>query len=256
MEQTKAKAKTKKTSKFTDKNYKLKKAIAPLSYMLPTKHSARFPLLWFDDNEGTNRELRYARNQKSPFVDEQDGNVILEPVVFEDGFLRVARTNQVLQEFLHYHPLNGRTFTEVDKAKDAAEEIEGLMIEADALVEAKKLSIEQLENICRVLFGANVSTMSTSELKRDVLVFAKTNPQDFLDVVNDPELKIMGTVERFFAEGLLAYRKSGKEVWFNTSNNKTKMLNVPFGKDGNDLVVSYLKSDDGIEVLKHLESLI
>jgi len=151
MEQTKAKAKTKKTVKFTDKNYKLKKSVAPLSYMLPTKHSARFPLLWFDDNEGTNRELRYARNQKSPFVDEQDGNVILEPVVFEDGFLHVSRTNQVLQEFLHYHPLNGRTFLEVDKAKDAAEEIEGLMIEADALVEAKKLSIEQLENICRVL---------------------------------------------------------------------------------------------------------
>ncbi len=34
------------------------------------------------------------------------------------------------------------------------------------------------------------------------------------------------------------------------------MLNVPFGSDGNDLVVSYLRSDEGIEVLKHLESLL
>ncbi len=241
---------------FVDKNYKLKKAVAPLSYMLPTKHSSRFPLLHFDDTEGINRELRYARNQKSPFVDEQDGNAILEPVIFEEGFLHVNKTNQVLQQFLHYHPLNGKAFVEVDKAKDASEEIEDLMVEADALVEAKKLSIEQLENICRVLFGSNVATMSTAELKRDVLVFAKTNPEDFLDVVNDPELKIMGTVERFFSEGILAYRKSGKEVWFNTATNKTKMLNVPFGQDANDLVVSYLKSDDGVEVLKHLESLL
>ena len=226
------------------------------SFYSPTKHSSRFPLLHFDDTEGINRELRYARNQKSPFVDEQDGNAILEPVIFEEGFLHVNKTNQVLQQFLHYHPLNGKAFVEVDKAKDASEEIEDLMVEADALVEAKKLSIEQLENICRVLFGSNVATMSTAELKRDVLVFAKTNPEDFLDVVNDPELKIMGTVERFFSEGILAYRKSGKEVWFNTATNKTKMLNVPFGQDANDLVVSYLKSDDGVEVLKHLESLL
>jgi len=37
--------------------------------------------------ENENRPLRYARNQKSPFEDEQDGNVILEPIVFEDGML-------------------------------------------------------------------------------------------------------------------------------------------------------------------------
>ena len=33
------------------------------------------------------------------------------------------------------------------------------------------------------------------------------------------------------------------------------MLNVPFGADGLDLVVSYLQSDEGIDVLKHLETL-
>ena len=52
----------------------------------------RFPLLWFDEEKGENRALRYARNQKSPFEDEQDGNAIVEPVIFEDGFLRVPRS--------------------------------------------------------------------------------------------------------------------------------------------------------------------
>jgi len=101
---------------FADKQYKLTRDVAPLSFMLPTRHSRRFPLLHFDENEGINRELRYARNQKSPFVDEQDGNAILEPVIFEDGFLFVKKENQVLQQFLHYHPLNGTKFVEVDKA--------------------------------------------------------------------------------------------------------------------------------------------
>ena len=50
--------------------------------------------------------------------------------------------------------------------------------------------------------------------------------------------------------------KSNKEVWFATSTNKTKLLNVPYGQNGMDLVVSHLKSDDGLEVLKYLESLL
>ena len=167
----------KKTNKqFVSKSYKLTRNRAPLSFMLPVRHSKRFSLLHFDDNTGTNRELRYARNQKSCFVDEQDNNALLEPIIFEDGFLHVAKENQVLQEFLHYHPLNGKKFVEMDKAKDAAQEVEDLMVEADALSEAKKLSIEQLENVCRVLFGTDTSKLSTAELKRDVLVFARNNP--------------------------------------------------------------------------------
>lgn len=240
---------------FVDKQYKLTRNVAPLSFMLPTRHTRRFPLLHFDDSNGTNRELRYARNQKSPFADEQDGNALLEPVIFEDGFLYVRKENQVLQQFLHYHPLNGKKFVEVDKAKDATEVVDQLLIQADALIEAKKLSIDQLENITRVLFNSDVARLTTSEMKRDVLVFANTNPKEFLDICNDPELKIMGTVQGFFDKGYLTYRKSKSEVWYSTPTNKTKMLNVPFGAEGLDLTVAFLQSDDGLEVLKHLESL-
>jgi hypothetical protein len=247
----------KKTKKiFVDKQYKLTSDAAPLSFMLPTRNNKRYPLMYFDEDTGENRALRYASNQKSPFEDEQDGNALLSPIIFEDGFLHVPKSNQILQAFLHYHPLNQKKFIEVDKAKDAESEVEDLMVEADALLEAKSLSIEQLENVCRVLFNKDSSKVSTSELKRDVLVYAKNNPEDFLDVINDPELKIQGTVQQFFDQGLLTFRKSNKEVWFSTKTNKTKMLNVPFGQDGIDLVVSYMKDDDNIETLKHLESLL
>ncbi len=241
---------------FEAKSYRLTRDVAPLSFMLPTQNSRRFALMHFDEDTGTNRELRYARNQKSPFVDEQDGNAILEPVIFEDGLLHVGKENQVLQKFLHYHPLNGVKFEEINKAKDATEEVDYLLVQADALIEAKSLSIEQLENVCRVLFNMDTSKTSTAEMKRDILVFAKNNPTDFLDVITDPELQLVGTVQRFFDQGLLTFRKSNKEVWFNLSSNKTKLLNVPFGEEGIDLVVSYMKSDDGIEILKHLESLL
>jgi len=248
--------KNKKTTLFVDKGYKLTKDAAPLSFMLPIRHSQRFPLLHFDDETGVNRELRYSSNQKSPFVDEQDKNVLLTPVIFEDGFLYVPKNDQVLQEFLHYHPLNGKKFVEIDKAKDAEEQVEDLMVEADALAEARNLPIDLLENICRVLFNTDTTRTSSAELKRDVLVYARNYPQDFLDVLKDPDLQLQGTIQRFFDEGILAFRKSQKEVWYNTKTNKSKLLNVPFGKDGMDLVTSYMRSDEGIDVLKHLESLL
>ena len=70
--------------KYVDKAYRLKNHSAPLAYMLASKHTRRSPLLYFDEESGQNRPLRYAKNQKSPFEDEQDGNVVLEPIVFED----------------------------------------------------------------------------------------------------------------------------------------------------------------------------
>ena len=230
--------------------------MAPLSFMLPSKSSKRRPLLYFDEEKNENRPLRYARNQKSPFEDEQDGNAILEPIVFEDGMLHVPKNNPVLQEFLHYHPMNGSKFVEVNEAKDAEEEVEILNLEVSALVAASQMSIDQIETLSRVLFGKDTSSISTAELKRDMLIFAKTNPFEFLEAIDDPTMKMQGEVQLFFDKGILTFRKNKKEIWFNTPSNKTRMLVVPFNEDPLSLASSYLKSDEGIESLKMLEKLI
>jgi hypothetical protein len=236
-----------------DKVYKLKIG-NPLSYTLASRNHPRFPLMWFDEKNNVNRALRYATNQKSPFEDEQDGNAIIEPIIFEDGFLRVPKQNPVLQQFLHYHPLNGLIFAEVDKEKDAAAEVEDLDLEIEALVEAKQLSLDQIETLTRVMFGKDPSTVSTAELKRDILVFAKREPKEFLSILNDPELKFQAKVRLFFENKLLILRNGDKEVWFNTATNKKKMLSVPFGEDPYDMVAHFLQSDEGIDSLKMLEA--
>ena len=243
----------KKTVKSVDRVYKLTRDAAPLSYTLPTRNSRRFPLMYFDEVSNTNRALRYARNQKSPYEDEQDGNAILDPIIFIDGMLSVPRTNPVLQEFLSLHPLNGKRFVEVDNDRDAAEAVENLNLEVDALIEARNLELEMVENVSRVLFGSDTSKISTAELKRDILVFAKREPKDFLNILNDPMLKLQSKVHRFFDSSLITFRKNKKEVWYNTSSNKTRMLVVPYGEDPYYLVASFLSSDEGIESLKLLE---
>ena len=238
-----------------DKVYRLKIG-NPLSYTLASRNHARYPLMWFDEKNNINRALRYATNQRSPFEDEQDGNAIVEPIIFEDGFLRVPKQNPALQLFLYYHPLNGVIFSEVDKEKDAAAEVDDLNLEIEALIEARQLSLDQIETLTRVMFGKDPSTVSTAELKRDLLVFAKNDPKEFLNILNDPELKFQAKVRLFFENKLLILRNGDKEVWYNTSTNKKKMLSVPYGEDPYEMTAHFLQSDEGIDSLKMLEAIL
>lgn len=236
------------------KFYKLKRDVAPLTYMLASRNSQRYPLLWFDEEKGVNRPLRYARNQKSPFEDEQDGNAILEPIVFEDGVLFVPKTNQVLQKFLYYHPQRDMVFEEINKEKDAQEELEYVEAALEAQVIAKNLEFEKLISVARVLLGSHAEKMSSVELKRDILLYAKESPVDFLDTLNDPMLEMQDTVYQFFNKNYLAFRNGNKDVYFNLPKNKKKLLTVPFGEDPYFIVASHFQSDEGVELYKLLKS--
>lgn len=248
--------KSKKITQPVDKVYKLKNGMTPLSYTIPSRNTRRYPLMYFDEQTNTNRALRYARNQRSPFEDEQDGNYILEPVIFEDGMLTVPKNNPVLQEFLYYHPLNGILFEEVDNEKDAEKQMEDINYEVDALIEARQMPLEQMEMVFRVLFGKDPSKYSTAEIKRDILMYAKSQPKNFLDVINDPMLKLEANVHKFFSSNVLIFKNGTKEVWFNTTSNKKKLMNIPFDSDPYTAVAVYLQSDEGIDALKLLEASI
>jgi len=238
---------------YVDKQYKLLGEEAPLSFMLASRNSRRFPLLWFDEEKGEQRALRYARNQQSPFEDEQDGNAILEPIVFEDGFLSVPKSNQSLQKFLDLHPAKDVKYSVIDKAKEASEIVQDLNTEVDALIAARELTIDQVEAITRVAFGTDPSSVTSTELRRDILLFARREPQGFLNILGDSTLMIDSLVQSFFDKGILTFRKNKKEVFFNTPTNKKRMLTIPFGEDPLYVVSSYLQSDEGIEVLEFLE---
>ena len=99
---------------YKNRTYYLK-GKQPLTYTLPSRHSNRYSLVWFDPEKGYERELRYATNQKSIFVDEQQGSVTLKHIVFEEGALYVPKEKKNLQEFLSKHPHNNLIFEEYDQ---------------------------------------------------------------------------------------------------------------------------------------------
>jgi len=239
---------------LTDKIYVLTNNQSPLSYTIQSKSTKRKPLLFFDEEKGENRTLRYAKNQKSPFEDEQDGYVVLEPVTFIDGALVVPRTNPALQKFLEIHPKNGQEFIEKDDAKTAADEIDriSLVIEAQTLI--KNSDIKALEPLAKVLLGSSkVSRLESSELRRDMLLFAQNNPTQVLESVNDPQIAVKRVVEDAFHNNLVSFRPKERSVYFNLPNNKKKITSVPYDQDYKDVFMSWLISDEGVEFYKYLE---
>jgi hypothetical protein len=158
----------------------------------------------------------------------------------------------VLQLFLNMHPGFGVQFEVINQAKDAQEDVDIMNSEVDALILARQMSLSQLEMIGRVLFG-DISKISTSELKRDMLVFARKYPADLLNMTNDPMLILQSKVQLFVDNKLLIFKNNKRDVHFNTTSNKKRMLTIPFGEDPLFIMASYLQSDEGIEALKLLE---
>jgi hypothetical protein len=235
-----------------DKSYKLLMDKPPLSFILATRNTKRYPLMYFDEATQTNRALCYASNQKSPFEDEHDKNAIIPIIAFENGYLNVPRTNPALQLLLDLHPQKNQTFAEVDVEAEAKTDNDKFNLEVDALIAARGLSVDQQQNMMRVLFGKNPDSVGVDVMKREILRYAKSNPQDFLNQYNDPTMQYESQIRGYFDKKLLAFRNGQRDVYFNTTGNKSRMLVVPTGANPYTVVGEYLK-EEGIEYLKMLD---
>ena len=177
-----------------DRRYYLLHGAEPLTYTLGSKNSRRHPLLWFDPSKSEQRELRYATNMNSPFVDEQKGEAILGHIIFEDGVLSVPKEKQNLQKLLSlYHPRKGHTYDEWQPENIAEDELEDINLEIDAMLAAKEMEIDHAEAVLRVEIGSSVTQLSSKELKRDLMLMARRNPEAFLAIANDENVGLRNT---------------------------------------------------------------
>ena len=235
-----------------DRQYYLKGRGEPLTYVLQSKSTKRKPLLWFDEELGYNREMRYASNQNSIFVDEQDKNAILEHVIFEEGVLFVSRTNQPLQKFLSlYHPKKNIVYAERDQVKEAKEELVSIETEMQALNTAVSLEIDQAEAILRVEKGSSVSNMSSAEIKRDLYLFARQNPVLFLELVNDENVVLRNLAIK--AKELNIISLSQDQRSFSWASTNRKLMEIPFDENPYSAFAAWLKTDEGVEVYKSIQ---
>ena len=241
----------KNTWEYKDRNYYLKGNKQPLTYTLPSRHSARYPLVWFDKEMGYERELRYASNHNSVFVDEQKGSVTLKHIVFEKGHLTVPKEKRSLQEFLIKHPHNGVIFKEFDKVVEAEDQFDFMELEIAALNMAYEMEVDKAEAILRVEKGSTVSSMSSKELKRDLLLFAKQNPSLFISLAEDENVELRNFAIKAVEANIIKLDSDQRTVKW-TANGR-KLMTVPFDENPYSAMASWFKTDEGVEIYKSID---
>ena len=212
----------------------LNKDASPLRYSIQTKHSSRKPLTHFDGN--LNRALRYATNQITPFTDEHVN----------------------LQKFLFIHPQYGSLFSEFDPEKKAVETFEKMNIELEAQIAIRDLKIEEIEAVARVALkgtSANVSSMTTAELKRDMLIWAKKNPSQVFDLLNDENIKLRNIAVRAVEMSILHIKDDQRTVTW-SEDKRQKVLTAPYGENVYSALALYFKTDEGLDVMQKITNLL
>ena len=235
-----------------DRTYVLKGNRTPITFTLASKHHSRNPLMWFDEEQGLNRELRYASNQNSPFRDEQKGFSTLKHIVFRNGSLFVPKADQALQKLLSlYHPQLNLTYFEVDNVADAKDDLADIEMEINALNLARDLEIDHAEAVLRVEQGSAVSKMTSAEIKRDLLLFAKRNPGLFIELVEDDNVQLRNFAIKAVEANII--KLAGDQRSFHWTSNNKKLMSVPFDENPYSAFAAYLKTDEGVEVYKSIE---
>ena len=233
-----------------DRTYRLNVG-APLTWTIQTKHTRKKPLLWFDEEQGFNREIRYATNQKSLFVDEQDGYATLGHVIFDDGMLFVPRTNQPLQKLMSiYHPNAGTQWTEMNPDKKAIDTVELLEGKLDALNLVTELEEGHLISVLRTEFGSEVTKWTPAQVKRMGFAMADRNPSLFIELSNDDEIQLRNTAVMAQEAGII--KLTNNNTQFETSSGK-KLFTVPFDENPFQAIARWFKTDEGVDVLKSIE---
>ena len=235
-----------------DRRYYLKNNIEPLTYTIPSKHTRKHALLYFDEEKGSQRELRYATNQDSPFVDEQQGEATLGHIIFKDGALIVPKEKQNLQKLLSlYHPLRNKSYGEFDAVEEATDDLTLLNLQVDALNAARSIDVDIAEAILRVEMGSKVNEMSSKEIKRDILVFARQNPVLFIELVQDENVQLRNVAIKAQEAGII--RLAQDQRTFSWASNNKKLMNIPFDENPYSAMAAFFKTDEGVEVFKSIE---
>ena len=234
------------------RTYLLSHGKEPLTYTLGSKNSRRSPLMWFDESTETQREIRYATNQNSCFVDEQKGEVTLGHIIFEEGVLTVPKEKQNLQKLLSlYHPRKNHVYYEWEADEVAKDELEDINLELDAMMAAKNMDIEHAEAVLRVEKGSTVSSLSSKELRRDLLIMAKSNPSSFLAIAADENvgLRNIGIV----AAEQQIIKLSQDQRDFLWGSNDRKLMTIPFDENPYSALAAWFKTDEGVQVFKTIK---
>ena len=228
-----------------NKEYEIVKG-GGIVFMLPQKG-----VTVYDKEEDTVREIRYCPNEQSIFRDEQSENAKRESVSFREGKLFVPREKPNLRKFLEWHPLNkangGTVFGEVNKKKDAEQELQKEFLTTDAVALVRDTDIQELLPVA-MYFNVGINS-PVSEIRFNLLRIAKNKPKEFIESFDSPQVQARSITAQAKDYQIINVKSDGV-YWFDSNG---LIVSVPVGQDPLDVMVRFCLTEKGSSVLSSLE---
>ena len=219
---------------------------AGIVYMLPQKG-----ITVYDSDKDTVREMRYCPNEPSIWADEQGDNARKETVAFREGKLFVPKDKPNLRKFMDLHPFNmtngGKIFRQIDKKKDAQNELEREFKLNEAITMVRDKDINELLPIA-MYFGVNINKPVT-EIRYNLLNIAKKKTQEFIQSFDSPQVQTRSTIQQGKDYQIINVKSDGT-YWFDSNR---LIVSTPVGQDSMDVMVRFCLTEKGASVLSTLE---
>lgn len=209
----------------------------------------------YDREKDTVRAIRYCPNEPSIYVDEQSSNARRAHIIFVDKLLGVPPNQPNLQEYLDAHPGNikngGSLFFEINNEKKTDTLLQDEFIIHDAISLIREKSIDDLIPV--ILYLGISLDQRNQEIRRELLVEAKSNPQAFIELFDNPLVKMRASITLATSNNILKINQDGV-FW---ADSGRLILATPVGQDGVDMMTKFCLSEKGSlvhqEILKRLE---
>jgi hypothetical protein len=93
--------------------------------------------------------------------------------------------------------------------------------------------------------------MSSKEIRRDVLLMARNNPEMFLELANDDNVNLRNIGIKATEANII--KLAADQRTFKWGSNGRKLMTVPFDENPYSALAAWFKTDEGIEVFQTIE---
>ena len=93
--------------------------------------------------------------------------------------------------------------------------------------------------------------MSSKEIRRDLLLFARRNPELFIQLANDENVQLRNFAIKASEAGIIKLSQDQRTFMWGTNN--AKLMTVPFDENPYSAMAAFFKTDEGVEIFKSIE---
>ena len=202
-------------------------------------------------SDGKVREIRYCPAEPSVFRDEQSEKSTRKAIIFTDGRLFVRPDQPNLADYLDVHPDNvangGNRFFLVDERKTTEEKLNKEFVEHDAI---SLIRTKTLDELLSVAISLNMDIdRPVSEIKHDLMIFAKKRPRVFIDSFDNPTVEMKTKVSQASKYQIINLKENGV-FWYDTNK---MIISVPAGKDPMDTFVRWCMTESAAPTVAEID---